>query len=467
MLTTAEINWLVSEYHEGGAIRDYQMSALLMAICIKGMNEKEAADLTRAMIATGETRDFSERLAASRGKLIVDKHSTGGVGDKVSMVVVPLAASLGLTVPHHTSKGLFITGGTADKIESIPNVATSLAGEKLDELLSTVGCAIVSPNKSVSPVENRIYALRDTSGSTESPALIASSIMSKKLAMMPRGLLLDVKTGRGAFMSHLKDAVALARMMVAIGENAKVKTRALITSMEQPLGVAVGNFVEVREAVDVLDPSAPSRRSQKYMDNLRSVRELALTQVAAMLCMSGQSSSFQEAHARAERKLEDGSALDLFGHMIEMQGGDPRVLAACDEHLEKNTHSSIVVRAPRDGRIKVVDAFRVGMSSLALGCGRLHADDPIDPIAGIQVHVKVGDVVHRGDALMTVSVGHADVPGYTPTQRLERGAKRAREAIAMCAVEQHVVAEPLILYVVDQHDIFTYDPANLDVARFQ
>ena len=382
-LSQAEISWVVTEYHKlDGAIRDYQMSAFLMAACVKGMTDREAADLTQAMLKTGDVIDLPTRLEALRGRRdpVVDKHSTGGVGDKVSLVVAPLAASLGLVTPMVSSRGLGHTGGTIDKLESIPGVHADLTPELFIAQLAKLGCGIVSTNRSVSPVENRIYGLRDTSGSVESPALIASSIMCKKLANSPDAVLLDVKTGRGAFMHHLKDSVSLARMMVAIGENAGVTTRALITNMEQPLGASVGNVLEVREALFVLNPRK-STLDGAYARAAEEVRELAVVHVASMLCMVGRAPSFAQAHTMASKNLKDGAAYDTFLSMVDAQGGDLAFCNAPDAYIAANTHSLITMTSPTSGKVKAIDAYKIGMASLALGSGRLHADDPIDHFA--------------------------------------------------------------------------------------
>ena len=466
VLTESEIHWMISEFHnKSGTILDYQMASFLMTICVKGMNEREAMDLTNAMMYTGSRNKLRDKLVGVSNK-IIDKHSTGGVGDKVSLVVAPLAASLGLVVPMVSSRGLGHTGGTIDKIESIPGYRSDLTPEEFYHQLATIGCGIISTNHSVSPVENRIYALRDTSGSVDSPALIASSIMSKKLANIPDALLLDVKTGRGAFMSHLKDAVALARMMVSIGENSGVRTRALITNMDQPLGSAVGNFLEVREAVDVLDPKA-LLRSYPPSPALQEVQDLALCLVASMQCMAGNCDSYSEAHSNAQAKLADGSAFDIFLQMIEFQGGDPRAVLNANEHLKKSTHSTLLVTAPKEGRIRAIDSLKIGMASLALGSGRLHAGDPIDPYAGIILHVKVGDLVKPGDPLFTCYVGNVDLLGMSPSIRLERGSKRAEHAFNITDPNKHCAPDPLVSYLVDTTDIYTFDPQKIDIKYFK
>jgi len=278
-------------------------------------------------------------------------------------------------------------------------------------------------------------------------------------------LLLDVKTGRGAFMPHLKDAVSLARMMVSIGENSGVRTRALITNMEQPLGSAVGNFLEVREAVDVLDPKALLRRNPP-LPSLEEVRDLALSLVAAMQCMAGMSGSFAEAYSNAEVKLLDGSAFDLFLQMVELQGGDPRILLSADEHMEQNTHSTLVVRAQKEGRVRAIDSLKIGMASLSLGSGRLRAGDPIDSFAGLLLHVKVGDVVKAGEPIFTANVGSSELLGVSPTERLEQGSRRAREAFLITDPMKHCSPDPLVSYVVDKTDIYTFDPQKLDLKCF-
>lgn len=469
-LGPAEINWFISEYHaDSGAVVDYQMAAFLMAVCTKGMNEREAMDMTRALIQTGSRCVLRNTLEDCKDKRIVDKHSTGGVGDKVSLIVAPLAASLGMIVPMVCSRGLGHTGGTIDKLESIPGLRTHLSTIDFRAQLNRVGCAIVSPSEAVSPVENRIYGIRDTCGAVESPALIASSIMSKKLANQPDSLLLDVKMGRGALMPKLNDAVSLARLMVAIGENAGVPTRALITNMEQPLGSAVGNFLEVREACEVLRRPLllnSTECAEKHANNpILETQDLALSMAAALLCMAGKATTYSQAYQLAEAKLSNGEAYAKFLEMVAAQGGNTAVFADLDAHLVENTHSTEVVRATRDGRVQMIDSVKIGMASLALGSGRLHAGDPIDPYAGLCLHVKVGDLVKEGDALFTATVGKREVQSLSPVARLAAGSRRASDAFKLCASTTHCFPGSLIAFIVDNNDICVFDSAKSDLVK--
>ncbi|KAH9261404.1 hypothetical protein BASA81_000036 [Batrachochytrium salamandrivorans] len=437
-LGSAEINWFVSEYHQdSGTVMDYQMSAFLMAVCTKGMNEREAMDLTKALIQTGSQCVLRDALCNPESRKIVDKHSTGGVGDKVSLIVAPLAASLGLIVPMVCSRGLGHTGGTIDKLESIPGLTTQCTTEQFRHQLNAVGCAIVSPT------------------------LIASSIMSKKLANQPDSLLLDVKMGRGALMPKLNDAVSLARLMVAIGENAGVPTRALITNMEQPLGSAVGNFLEVCEAVQVLS----SKGVEEGPHPMLETKDLALSMVAILLCMANKAHSYSHAYQLAEDKLHSGEALKKFLAMVSAQGGDTTIFSDLPGHVLEHTHSSQVVRAVRDGRIQQIDSVKIGMASLALGSGRLHAGDPIDPYAGLRLHVKVGDLVKEGDALFTASVGKREVQGLSPTARLEFGSRRGSDAFKLCPASTHAFPGSLIAFIVDNHDICVFDSGKADLIK--
>ncbi|QZY53286.1 thymidine phosphorylase [Leucobacter tenebrionis] len=391
VLTRAEIDWLVDAFTRG-AVAPEQMSALLMAVVIQGMGRDEIRDLTAAMIASGERMSFS-----GLGRPAIDKHSTGGVGDKITLPLVPLMASLGVAVPQLSGRGLGHTGGTLDKLESIPGWRAALSNDEMERMLRDVGGVICAAGSGLAPADRAMYALRDVTGTVASVPLIASSIMSKKIAEGADGLVLDVKFGSGAFLPSVDDARDLAETMTRLGADSGLRTVALITDMDAPLGRAVGNANEVREAVEVLSGGGPA-----------DVVELTLALAREMLELAGRGDADPEA------ALADGRAMDAWRRLIAGQGGDP------DAPLPV-AHETETVRAVSEGIVQRVDARAVGVGVWRLGAGRARPGDPVDHAAGVEVLVRPGDRVRAGDPLFEVS---CDSPG-----RMARGIESLASAV--------------------------------------
>jgi len=377
-LTTEQISWLVDAYTRG-YVADEQMSALAMAILLNGMGRDEIRDLTLAMIASGERLDFS-----GLGKATTDKHSTGGVGDKITLPLAPLVASFGVAVPQLSGRGLGHTGGTLDKLESIPGWRAALTNEEFLAQLRSVGAVVCAAGAGLAPADAKLYALRDTTGTVEAIPLIASSIMSKKIAEGTGALVLDVKFGSGAFMRDPARARELAETMVTLGNDAGVRTRALLTNMEVPLGRAIGNANEVREAVEVLAGGGPA-----------DVVELTLALAREMLDLAG------VPDADVAGALTDGRAMDSWRAMIAAQGGDPDAPLP----VPRETH---VVTAPRAGVLVRQEALPFGIAAWRLGAGRARKEDPVQHAAGIDLHAKPGDAIAVGQPLFTLSSDDAD-----------------------------------------------------------
>lgn len=371
-LSKEAIDWLVENY-TSGLVADEQMSAMAMAILLNGMNRREIKDLTMAMIASGEKLNFD-----SLGVPTADKHSTGGVGDKITLPLAPLVAVFGVAVPQLSGRGLGHTGGTLDKLESIPGWRANLTNQEMTKQLATVGAVICAAGSGLAPADKKLYALRDVTGTVEAIPLIASSIMSKKIAEGTGSLVLDVKVGSGAFMKELDRARELAEVLVQLGLDAGVKTSALITDMSTPLGLKIGNALEVEESVEVLAGGGPS-----------DVVELTVALATEMLRLSGKPSEDVAA------ALKDGRAMDKWRAMISAQGGDP------DAKLPIAKHSHEVV-AQADGVITNLDALAVGLASWRLGAGRARKEDPIQFGAGVELHAQLGDRVTKGAALYTL-----------------------------------------------------------------
>jgi pyrimidine-nucleoside phosphorylase/thymidine phosphorylase len=384
-LSPAEIGWMI-EGIGSGEVADYQWSALLMAVVWRGMSGEETAALTDAMIRSGSVVD----LSATRGRK-VDKHSTGGVGDKTSLILAPVAAAAGVPVPMVSGRGLGHTGGTLDKLEAIPGFRVDLDLARYKAVLDECGLVLIGQTAEIAPADKAIYALRDATATVESISLIAASIMSKKLAEGIDGLVLDVKTGKGAFMERLDDSRELARTMCAIGRSLGKSMRALITRMDQPLGRAVGNAVEVAESVDCLKGGGP--------DDLVG---LSLELAAEMVLMAGRAGSMQEARSICRRTIDDGSALERFRRVVAAQGGDPRVVD--DPGLLPSPSSRVDVPAPRGGFVTALNARPIGHATMLLGAGRARVDSRIDPAVGVVLHKKVGDPVTAGEPLCTVLI---------------------------------------------------------------
>ncbi len=377
ILSTAQIDWLVDAYTRG-YVADEQMSAMTMAIFLNGMEPREIKDLTLAMIATGETLDFS-----GLAKPTTDKHSTGGVGDKITLPLAPLVASFGVAVPQLSGRGLGHTGGTLDKLESIPGWRAKLSNDEFMRQLADVGAVVCAAGAGLAPADGKLYALRDITGTVEAIPLIASSIMSKKIAEGTASLVLDVKHGSGAFMQDPARARELAETMVRLGNDAGTRTVALLTNMHVPLGLAIGNANEVRESVEVLDGGGPA-----------DVVELTVALAREMLALAGQPD------ADVESALKDGRAMDSWRAMIAAQGGDPDAALP----TARETH---VVTAEREGILVKQEALPFGIAAWRLGAGRARKEDPVQHAAGIDLHAKPGDPVRAGQPLFTLS---ADEP---------------------------------------------------------
>jgi len=372
-LSTPQIDWLVDAFTRG-YVADEQMSSLAMAILLNGMDRREIRDLTMAMIASGERMSF-----ASLDKPTSDKHSTGGVGDKITLPLAPLVAVFGVAVPQLSGRGLGHTGGTLDKLESIPGWRAALTNDEMMAQLADVGAVICAAGSGLAPADKRLYALRDTTGTVEAIPLIASSIMSKKIAEGTGALVLDVKFGSGAFMQDYERAEELARTMVALGTDAGVATTALLTDMNVPLGLAIGNANEVRESVEVLAGGGPA-----------DVVELTVALAKEMLALAGRPD------ADVEAALQDGRAMDVWKRMIRAQDGDPDA----ELPVAKETH---VVTANRDGVLATQEALPFGIAAWRLGAGRARQQDPVIHAAGIDLHAKPGDRVTAGQPLFTMS----------------------------------------------------------------
>ena len=371
-LSEAQINWIVDAYTRG-VVADEQMSALLMAILLNGMGAREISQWTNAMINSGERMNWS-----MLDRKTVDKHSTGGVGDKITLPLAPLVAACGGAVPQLSGRGLGHTGGTLDKLEAIPGWRASLSNEEMLKVLQKTGAVICSAGAGLAPADKKLYALRDVTATVEAIPLIASSIMSKKIAEGTSALVLDVKTGSGAFMSDPKKAAELARTMVALGKAAGVKTRALVTAMDIPLGLTAGNALEVRESVEVLAGGGPA-----------DVVELTVLLAREMLDAAG------IAGKDPAVALKDGSAMDHWRRMISAQGGDP------DAPLPVARENQII-KAERTGVVHTMDALKVGISAWRLGAGRSNQGEKVQAGAGIEIHAKPGDTVQAGAPLFTL-----------------------------------------------------------------
>jgi thymidine phosphorylase len=376
-LSTAEIDWLIDAYTRG-YVGDEQMAAMTMAIFLNGMERREIRDLTLAMIASGETMSFS-----TLGKTTVDKHSTGGVGDKITLPLAPLVASFGVAVPQLSGRGLGHTGGTLDKLESIPGWQASISNSRMHEILSEVGAVICAAGSGLAPADGKLYALRDITGTVECIPLIASSIMSKKIAEGTAALVLDVKFGSGAFIKDIEESRRLAQTMVDLGKDAGVATTALLTDMSVPLGLTIGNALEVRESVETLSGGGPA-----------DIRELTVALAREMLTLAGQPD------ADVEAALDDGRALASWRRMIEAQGGD----ADAPLPTARETH---VVTADATGYLVRQEALPFGIAAWRLGAGRARKQDPVQAAAGIELHAKPGDRVTAGQPLFTL---HTDEP---------------------------------------------------------
>src|SRR5215831_16826100 len=400
-LAPEEIEFLVNGYTNGD-IPDYQMSSFLMAVYFSGMTDREVSRLTECMLHSGETVDLS-RVPGVK----VDKHSTGGVGDKTSFIVAPLAAAAGVVVPMMSGRALGHTGGTLDKLESIPGFRTDLTSAEFTSQLGEHGLAFIGQTEHLAPADRKVYALRDVTGTVESIPLISSSIMSKKLAEGVDALVLDVKVGSGAFMKKQVDARRLAQTMVGIGRRMDKKVQALITDMNQPLGYAVGNALEVMEASQTLQNAGPA-----------DLTKLSLELAARMIFLGKKAGSLDDARRMAEKHLVDGSAYQKFKQVVAAQGGNAQALDKFE--LLPNATGMREITSPRGGYVTSIDAEDIGVASNMIGAGRDTKDDTIDPAVGIILEVKAGEKVDAGSVLCRIY--------YTKEDRVEEAADKVEDA---------------------------------------
>ena len=413
-LTREEINFFVSEY-TSGSIPDYQASALLMAICLKGMNDDETLFLTEAISSSGDFVDLS-----AFGHLTADKHSTGGVGDKTTLVVAPLAAALGCTVAKMSGRGLGHTGGTVDKLEAFPGYNVSIPNEQFIKQIRDIGVAVISQTGNLAPADKKIYALRDVTATVDSIPLITSSIMGKKLASGAHNIVLDVKCGSGAFVKNEDEAEILARKMVEIGKMAGRNVAAFITDMNTPLGFAVGNSLEVKEAIETLRGNGPS-----------DLTEISVS-LAAMMAHLTLGLAYESALDEAKKKLADGSALTKFKEWISAQGGDTTFIDSPEKF--KDSSYKYEIKATRDGYIAKINTELIGVAASEVGAGRKTKDDVIDLSAGIILRKKTGELVKRGDVLTTL---------YTNDEKSISGAEKVYLS-ALSFSDSEVKTPPLI-----------------------
>lgn len=382
-LNEQEIAWMIESYMQGN-IPDYQMSAFLMAVCFQGMDDRETFALTKAMYLSGDTLDLSDVPGWK-----VDKHSTGGVGDKTTLVLAPLLASAGVTVAKMSGRGLGHTGGTLDKLEAIPGFRIQLDEAEFKDQLKKIHIAIIGQSQSLAPADKRLYALRDVTDTVNSIPLIASSIMSKKLACQTDAILLDVKYGLGAFMPDRESARKLADTMIAIGEAFDRKVDAVLSSMDEPLGLAIGNALEVKEAIATLKGRGP-----------KDLTSLCLNSGARLLTMCEPTMTTKAAYRLLSEKLLSGEAFSIFRSMVEAQGGDTAYI----DHPElfPKTRYHIHLKTKEAGYIESINSYQLGISAMHLGAGRQKQEDPIDPSVGLVLKAKVSDYVNVGDPLLTI-----------------------------------------------------------------
>ena len=419
-LTDEEITFWIDGYVKG-EIPDYQSSAMQMAILFRGMNNREIATLTDRMEHSGEVLDLSHLKGVK-----VDKHSTGGVGDKTSLVLGPMVAACGATLAKMSGRGLGHTGGTLDKLESIPGVTIAIEGERFAKQVNSIGCAIVGQTGSLVPADKKMYALRDVTGTVESIPLIAASVMSKKLASGSDAILLDVTVGEGAFMKNMDDARKLAHIMVDIGNRLGRNTKAVLSDMSEPLGLAVGNALEVKEAIEALHGRGPE-----------DLMELCYTSGSIMLLQANCVKSLEEGRKKLHEAIESGAAFDKFVKMIDAQGGDISYIL----HPEKFdvARNQIKIFSDEEGYVSSLNALEIGIASMQLGGGRETLEDVIDMSAGIMLNKKIGDYVQKGELLCTL---HTNKGGKEYTPIIENVKK------AFVIVKEKVEKRPVIREII-------------------
>ena len=382
-LSSEEIDFLISGY-SNGTIPDYQMSAFLMAVYFKGMSDSETNSLVKSMVNSGSSIDTSGIPGVK-----IDKHSTGGVGDKVSLILAPLVAAAGLPIPMISGRGLGHSGGTLDKLEAIPGFKVNKSTDEFVKQVSDIGVAIISQSEDIVPADRKMYALRDVTATVRSIPLMVGSIMSKKIAEGTNALVLDVKTGKGAFLADIEDSRLLAKTLVSIGKQSGIDTKALITDMSQPLGNAIGNWVEVAESVKCLKGEGPS-----------DLEELTLTLGAHMLVLGKFTESVDEAYSTLKSLLQNGAGFDKFIELVDAQDGDSSVIQDLTAYPQPKHSASIT--ADNAGFVESIDPYALGTASVSLGAGRLRKSDILDNNAGILLHFKLGDSLNEGDILADV-----------------------------------------------------------------
>lgn len=418
-LSTDEIRYMIEGFTEG-SIPDYQMSAMTMAICFRGMTPRETVDLTLAMRDSGDVLDLSGIKGVK-----IDKHSTGGVGDKTSLALTPIIAALGVPVAKMSGRGLGHTGGTIDKLECFDGFTTALSEEQFAGNVNTIGIAIAGQTANLAPADKKLYALRDVTATVDQMSLIASSIMSKKLASGSDAIVLDVKTGNGAFMKKLEDSRALAKEMVSIGTMAGKKTVAVITDMDQPLGRAVGNSLEVREAIDTLRGEGPA-----------DFKEVVFALGSQMLMLAGRAADEKEARALMEGVIEDGSALDKFAQFVRAQGGD--AAPVYDTSLLPVAGKTLEVTAKESGYVHRILAEDIGIACMTLGGGRETKESAIDLSVGIILEKKNGDAVSDGEVLATI-YGNDDAKMQAAYEKIAHAYEIAKEPAAFVPVVREYI----------------------------
>jgi len=413
--SAAQIGEFIAQF-SAGAVADYQLSAWLMAVFLRGMSDRETVALTHAMLHSGQVLRLPSVKAVK-----VDKHSTGGVGDKISICLAPLVAACGVSVPMISGRGLGHTGGTLDKLEAIPGYRVQLPPRRFERIVREVGSSMIGQSAQLAPADRRIYALRDVTATVECIPLIVASILSKKLAEGIDGLVLDVKVGRGAFMKDLKSARALAQALVRVGTGAGKRMVALLSAMDVPIGRTIGNGLETREAIEILHNSGPA-----------DTRELTLSLGVEMLLLGKAERTAKGARARLERALADGSAFERFARMVKAHGGDVRAIEQ-PERLA-NAKAQLEVVAPRSGYITDCDAYALGMSGIALGAGRTRADQAVDASAGIELCAVLGERVTRGQPLALIharskALAASEAPRVVQAFRIGSTKPRARRLL--------------------------------------
>ena len=419
-LTRKEIEGLIAAYTRGD-VPDYQMAAWLMAVVLRGMSRPEIAALTEAMLHSGRVLDFSDLPGRK-----VDKHSTGGVGDKPSLIIAPIVAAGGVKVPMISGRGLGHSGGTLDKLESIPGFNVNLSLADFRRVLETCGCALIGQTAEIAPADKKIYALRDVTGTVESPALICASIMSKKLAEGIDALVLDVKTGSGAFMKNIADAANLAELLVETGKRMGKNVVALLTDMSQPLGRKAGNAMEVAESIEVLGGAGPA-----------DLRELCLELAAWMFFLGERVKSVEEGKKLSADLIASGHAREKFREIVKLQGGDVSVID--DPRRLAHAQQTIDVTSSASGFIAGTQCEQLGIACVVLGGGREKQEDKIDPAVGLEFHKRIGDAVERGEPLCTLH--------YNSSRRLDE-ARRLVETAYQIEVEKPKAIPPLIHRVI-------------------